>query len=196
MTGLKVDKRGRSTNKRASSRERKLEEPDGAFLQLEIKLMESPAYRALSKNGMKFLHRVFIEHIHHKRKENGRLPITQADFVAYGIHRDYVRPASTEVQALGFVVITERGQRKYGNAPGKATRYCLTMFPVFTLNDVTPRTDEWRRFQSVEDALQAVAAAEAKYQAEARKKKAEDVLNKCLDQDAGAYEPVGMEAIV
>jgi hypothetical protein len=86
----------------------------GQFAPRLIEMLESPAYRALSVSGHLVVSRIEIELGHHGGNDNGRLPVTTDDFVAYGMHRSSVAPALREAEALGFIRVTERGRA--GNA--------------------------------------------------------------------------------
>jgi hypothetical protein len=59
----------------------------GQFAARLIEMLESPAYRALSRSAHMVISRVEIELGHHGGNDNGRLPITTNDFVEYGMHR-------------------------------------------------------------------------------------------------------------
>src|ERR1700730_13730069 len=79
-----------------------------------IEMLESPAYRALSRSAHMVISRIEVELAHHGGNENGRLPVTTEDFIAYGMDRGSVAPAIREAEALGFIRVTERGRG--GNA--------------------------------------------------------------------------------
>ncbi|MGC2746761.1 MAG: hypothetical protein WA309_04750, partial [Pseudolabrys sp.] len=62
---------------------------------------------------------------HHGGMDNGRLPTTYEDFRRYGIDRHAIGPALRELEALGFVEITQRGRA--GNAQWRTpNRFRLT----------------------------------------------------------------------
>ena len=77
-------------------------------------MLESPAYRRPESSAHRVLDRIEIELAHHGGQDNGKLPVTFDDFVSYGIHRHAVAPAVRELEALGFIRVTERGRA--GNA--------------------------------------------------------------------------------
>ena len=112
----------------------------GQFAWRLIEMLESPAYRALSRAARQILDRIEIELAHHGGKDNGRLPVTFDDFVAYGVNRHAIAPAIRELVALGFIEVTQQGRA--GNAefrrPGK---YRLTYHDSFG----TKATNEWRQ---------------------------------------------------
>src|SRR5262249_46769692 len=88
-------------------------------------MLESPAYRVLSRSAHMVLARIEIELAHHAVNDNGRLPVTTENFVEYGMHRTSVAPALREAEALGFIRITERGHG--GNAEYRSpNRFYLT----------------------------------------------------------------------
>ena len=112
----------------------------GQFSARTIAMLESPAYRALSRAAHQVLTRIEIEHAHHGGKDNGRLPVTSAQFVEYGIHRHAIAPAIRELVALGFIEITREGRA--GNADWRRpTLFRLTYRHSF---DLKP-TNEWRK---------------------------------------------------
>jgi hypothetical protein len=75
---------------------------NGQFAARLIEMLESPAYRVLSRSGHMVLARIEIELAHHGGNDNGRLPVTTEDFVQYGMHRTSVAPAIREAKALGL----------------------------------------------------------------------------------------------
>ena len=86
----------------------------GQFAPRLIEMLESPAMAVLSLSGHRLLNRIEIEMGHHGGTENGKLPVTYADFVHYGIDRHAIAPAIREAVALGLVEVTEQGRA--GNA--------------------------------------------------------------------------------
>ena len=151
MAGRKHDQRGRSTG-RALQRQT----IEGQFAPRLIEMLESPAYRALSLAAHAILARLEIEMAHHGGKDNGQLPATYDQFMEYGIHRNSIAPALREVVALGFVEITEKG--KAGKAVNRRpSLYRLTY--RHTDGAKGEPTNEWRKFDDLEMAKAAAAAA-------------------------------------
>ena len=125
----------------------------GQFSWRLIEMLESPAYRVLSLSGHRILDRLEIELSHHAGHDNGALPVTYSDFETYGIDRHCIGAALREVEALGFVRVTERGRA--GNAEYRTpNKFGLTYRPVNHAN----ATDDWRKIKTVEEA-QAIARA-------------------------------------
>ena len=112
-------------------------------------MLESPAYRALSWSGHMVISRIEIELSHHGGNDNGRLPVTTDDFVAYGMHRTSVAPAIREAEALGFIRVTVHGHG--GNAEHRISNQFLLTFAHGRDSRVTP-THEWRRIKTLEGA--------------------------------------------
>jgi len=56
----------------------------GQFAPRRIQMLESPAYRALSRSGHMVISRIEIELAAHGGND-GRLPVTVEDFVHYGV---------------------------------------------------------------------------------------------------------------
>ena len=77
-----------------------------------IEMLEAPAYRVLSRSGHLVIARIEVELGHHGGNDNGRLPVTTDDFVAYGMHRGSVAPAIREAEALGFIRVTATRTRR------------------------------------------------------------------------------------
>src|SRR5215470_12235059 len=90
----------------------------GQFAGRLVEMLESPAFRVLSRAAHLTLARIEIELGHHGGNENGQLVVTYEQFVAYGIGRNEIGPAIREIEALGFIQVTERGVA--GNADQKA----------------------------------------------------------------------------
>jgi hypothetical protein len=108
-------------------------------------MLESPAYRVLSLSARRIIDRLEIELAHHGGKDNGKLPTTFDDFEAYGIHRHAIAPAIREVEALGFISITERGRA--GNADWRRPHvYRLT----FRHTERDDPTHDWKRIATTE----------------------------------------------
>ena len=120
---------------------------DGQFAARLIEMLESPAMAALSLSGRRFLDRLEIELANHGGKENGKLPVTYDDSVAFGMDRHAIAAAIRETCALGFVEITVKGRA--GNAEYRApSLYRLTYKPT----DRAEPTHEWRKIKTVVEA--------------------------------------------
>ena len=68
-----------------------------------IEMLRSPAWRALSLSARRVLERIAIELAAHGGNDIERLPVTKADFVAYGIGPKQIASAIREAEALGFI---------------------------------------------------------------------------------------------
>jgi hypothetical protein len=129
----------------------------GQFQTRLIEMLESPAYRVLSRSGHMVISRIEVELAHHGGNDNGRLPVTTDDFVDYGMHRTSVAPAIREAEALGFIRITERGRG--GNAEyGKPNLFFLT-YAHTRDSHKHPPTHNWRRFKGIDEAQLVAHAA-------------------------------------
>jgi len=118
----------------------------GQFAPRLIEMLRSPAWAVLSLSGRRVIERLEIELADHGGTDNGALPCTYADFVAFGIDRHAIAPAIREAVALGFVEVTEVGRA--GNAEFRTpSRYRLT----FRHTKYAGPTDEWRRIKTKED---------------------------------------------
>jgi DNA-binding transcriptional MocR family regulator len=120
----------------------------GAFTPRLCEMLESPAYRVLSRSALQVLARLEIELCHHRGADNGRLPVTYQQFQEYGMDRNCIAPAIRELEALGFLEVTERGRA--GNAEFRAPNlFRLTYSNTSSREDPT---HEWRRTTTMADA--------------------------------------------
>ena len=89
---------------------------NGQFVPRRPDMLRSPAFWALSLSGHRILARIEIEHASHGGKDNGKLPVTFADFAegAATSNRHAIAPAIREACALGFIEVTRRGRAGNG----------------------------------------------------------------------------------
>jgi hypothetical protein len=131
----------------------------GQFSARLTEMLESPAYRVLSVSGHLVISRIEIELGHHGGNDNGRLPVTTDDFVAYGMHRTSVAPAIREAEALGFIRVTERGRA--GNAEHRSPNKFFLTFAHNRDSRAQPPTHDWRKIKTMEQAEQTAREASA-----------------------------------
>lgn len=113
-------------------------------------LLESFAYRALSLSAHRALSRIEVEWCKHSGKDNGKLPVTFDDFVDYGVHRSAVGPALAELEALGFIEITERGKMAQAAEYRRPNKFRLRTREE--LEGVGVGGCQWRRFKTLDEA--------------------------------------------
>jgi hypothetical protein len=162
MTGLgtrKTDAKGRGTGRRFGKERTKIV---GQFVAHRIDMLQSPAWCALSLSARRVLDRIEIEHAAHGGADNGKLPVTYADFEKYGMDRHAIAPAMREAVALGFIAIAEVGRA--GNAEFRKPN----LFRLTYIHTALAPTDEWQRFQTD---LEAATIAKAARQASVPKTK-------------------------
>jgi hypothetical protein len=122
----------------------------GAFVGKLGEMLESPAYRVLSLAAHRVLARIEIELINHGGHENSRLIVTFRQFEEYGVRKHNIAAGIRELEALGFIEITEHGCA--GNAGyGQPNKFRLTYRPA--LGAPADGSHEWRRIKTMEDAL-------------------------------------------
>jgi hypothetical protein len=121
---------------------------DTPWLPFSRDMLESLAWRQLSRAGMQVVMRICIEHMSHGAKENGRLAVSFDEFEAYGIRRGSIRKALAEAEELGFIRCTMRGRRAYGADPGRRGTYRLTFVGVVIGDGAGPASNEWRAVKS------------------------------------------------
>ena len=144
---------------------RKRNQIDAQFNARTIGMMESPAYRVLSLSAHRVLDRVCIELAHHGGNDNGKLPVTYQDFMAYGIDRHAIAPAIRELVALRFLEVTQAGRPGAGDSRWPN----LCRIPWINCKSNTQPTHEWRQFKTLEDA-HGIATAARKASARPRRK--------------------------
>jgi hypothetical protein len=117
------------------------------FVQHRLALLESPAWRCLSRDAHLLLARIEIEHMRHAGQDNGHLVVTYEDFTKYtGGHRRAIAQAIDDAEVLGLLE-TSRGRA--GNGDFRApNRFRLTYLPA---NRCGP-TDEWLQVETLDDA--------------------------------------------
>jgi hypothetical protein len=115
-----------------------------------IEMLESPAYQVLSLSAHRVISRIEIELAHHGGNDNGRLPVTFEDFIAYGIDRASVAPAIREAEALGFIQVTERGRG--GNREYRRPNLFFLTFAYGRAKGGNPPTHAWRKIKTLEEA--------------------------------------------
>jgi hypothetical protein len=137
----------------------------GQFAARPIKMLESPAFRVLSRGAHQVLARIEIEHAHHGGAENGELPVTYDHFVEHGLHRHAIAPAIRELAALGFIEVTRRGCAMNGDQQ-QVSLYRLTF--RHAKRATGDGTHEWRRITTIEQAEMLAKAARLEVDSRAR----------------------------
>ena len=137
----------------------------GQFAARPIPMLESPAYRTLSRAAHQVLSRIEIEHAHHGGVENGELPVTYDHFVEYGLHRHAIAPAIRELAALGFIEVMRRGCALNGDLQ-QVSLYRLTF--RHAKRAAGDGTHEWRRITTIEQAEKLAKAARLEVDPRAR----------------------------
>jgi DNA-binding transcriptional MocR family regulator len=130
----------------------------GQFAGRLTEMLESPAYRVLSLSAHRVLSRIEVEFGHHGGRDNGKLPVTFEQFEDYGIDRHSIAPAIRELEALGFIQVTERGCA--GNAAyRRPNRFRLTYRDAEGV--ISDGSHEWRLIKSIDEAKALQRAARA-----------------------------------
>jgi DNA-binding FadR family transcriptional regulator len=119
----------------------------------------------MSLSARRVLDRIMIELAHHGGNDNGKLPVTYDHFEEYGIHREAIPPGIRELEALGFVEVTQRGRASAGEfrSPNLFRLTCVNC------RSAPNPTHEWRR---IPDMKIAEVVARAAREARAKKQKA------------------------
>lgn len=155
MTGIggrKHDAKGHSTGtvKKRSG----VGQIEGPFRWHKIEMVQSPAWRALSLTDRRILDRLDCELAHHGGKDNGNLPCTYRDFLAFGVGDPHaIKPSLCALEALGFIKV------KWGRAGngdfGEANIFLLT----YRDTAYEKPTDDWTKIETDEQARAVATAA-------------------------------------
>lgn len=124
-----------------------------------VSMLESPAFRVLSRGAQQFLCRLEIELAHHGGNNNGQLPLTYQDLIDYGMSRNQIAAAMREAVALGFAECTRQGRG--GNADSRSASLWRITYQHDRGSRANPPTHEWRRFKTIEQAKSIASAARA-----------------------------------
>jgi hypothetical protein len=131
----------------------------GAWIGRPRQLVDSPAMAVLSQAAFRALNRLESEHMAHGGAENGRLPVTYAQFEKAGLHPNTIAPALRELGALGIIETTRKG---YGGAAAMRapSLYRLTYMTAWNAGRTDGTgTHEYLKFRSVADAENAAKTA-------------------------------------
>lgn len=128
---------------------------EGQFAPRLVEMIRSPAMQALSLSARRALDRLEIELADHGGKENGKLPVTFADLVAFGLDRHAIAPALNELEALGFVQCVERGRA--GNAEFRTPSLFRLTYRHGPKGELP--THEWRSIKTIAEALEIARVA-------------------------------------
>jgi hypothetical protein len=122
-------------------REKRNRPPDGEpWVWLTRELLESDAWRSMSRAARLVVDRVMVEHMAHAGTENGNLVVTYADFVKFGVRRESLPGAIADAAARGLITVTEKGRASTG--PDRwPSRYALGWLPLF---DGAPALNRWK----------------------------------------------------
>jgi hypothetical protein len=124
----------------------------GAFIARPRQLIDSPVMAVLSQAAFRALNRIESEHMAHGGAENGKLPVTYAQFEQAGLHPNMIAPALRELEALGIIETTRKGYA--GAAAMRApSLYRLTYVTAWNArrNDGTG-THDYLKFNTAADA--------------------------------------------
>jgi hypothetical protein len=130
----------------------------GQFVAHPRQMIECVAWRALNLAARKALERIEIEHMDHGGAENGKLPVTYADFEKWDVHPNFVAPALRELEALGFIEIVKRGSRGAAGTR-QASEYRLTFRPAWNAPKNDTGSHEYLKIKTREEAEVLAAAA-------------------------------------
>jgi hypothetical protein len=124
----------------------------GQFIPHLRQLLESPSMRALRLVEHRVLARIELEHMDHGGCENGKLPVTYADFEKWGVRADSIAGAIRALAALGLIEITRHG---YAGAAERRepNLYRLTYIPSWNAGRADESgTHEYLKIKAVDEA--------------------------------------------
>ena len=122
-------------------RETRNRPPNGEpWVWLTRELLESDAWRSMSRASRVVVDRIMLEHMAHAGTENGNLVVTYADFVKFGVRRESLPAAIADATDRGLITITEKGRASTG-VDRWPSRYALGWLPLF---DGAPAINRWK----------------------------------------------------
>jgi hypothetical protein len=127
------------------------------FTSRPVALLETPAFRVLSRAAHLAMSRIELELRHHAGNGNGKLIVTKQQFIEYGLHKDSIAPALRELEALGIIIITQRGRG--GNAEHRQPNRFLLNYMCGAVDAHEQVTNTWKRVQTVDEAEKLCAEA-------------------------------------
>ena len=153
-----------------------------------IRMLESPAYQALSVSAHRAISRIEIELAAHGGNDNGKLPVTYQNFIDYSMVRGSIAPALREAEALGFIECTKRGSG--GNAEYREPSLYRLTFAHPRDSRQCPPSHEWQRIKTIEEAEQIARAARTNRNpvAVAKGRRANTFRNRCGKIDRSRYK--------
>jgi hypothetical protein len=115
-----------------------------------ISMLESPAFRVLSRGAHQFLTRLEIELAHHGGNDNGRLPLTYQDLIDYGMSRNQTYPSTTATSSSPPAAASACIERRSTSPPclpanASASRRSTTEFGSSALCATISDTSIWSR---------------------------------------------------
>jgi hypothetical protein len=122
-----------------------------------VELMESFALRVLSRAAHLALLRIEVELRRHAGRDSGKLIVTKEQFIEFGVERRSIAPALRELDALGIIIITERGRG--GNAEHRQPNRFKLNYLCGAIDDPLAPTDAWKRFKTIDEAEQVAGKA-------------------------------------
>jgi hypothetical protein len=122
-------------------REKRNRPPDGEpWVWLTRDLLESDAWRSMSRAARLVVDRVMAEHMAHAGTANGDLAVTYGDFVKFGARRESLPAGIADASTRGLIIITEKGRASTG--PDRwPSRYALGWLP---LKDGAAASNRWK----------------------------------------------------
>jgi hypothetical protein len=122
-------------------REKRNHPPQGEpWIWLTREMLESVAWRSLSRAARLVIDRVILEHMAHAGTENGNLIVTYHDFERFGIRRGSLKVAISEAVERGLIIVTEKGRASVG--PDRwPSKYALGWLP---LRDGSAPPNRWK----------------------------------------------------
>jgi hypothetical protein len=143
----KPDRTGRSSGILERSERKLLAPPPGGFIWLTRGLLASEAWRGQSRNCLRFISTLMLDHVEHAGRENGRLQATFAELVAGGLSRRKISAAIAEAVERGLVTIERRGGLYGVGVHRTPSLFRLTW--IGCIKPARPATNEWRYFEKI-----------------------------------------------
>lgn len=122
-------------------------------------LLASPAWQAISFDAHRVLLRLMLEHMAHGGHSADKLKCTYANFREHGIRDRSIAPAIRECEAVGLLVITEKGRPSISTLRRPSTYRLTFLRGVGSDGKQMDPSDEWRAIPSRDEANRLLEAA-------------------------------------
>jgi hypothetical protein len=116
---------------------------DQPWVWISRDMLESDAWRSMTRAERLVLDRIVLEHMAHGGAENGNLPVTHEDFIKFGVSKNAVAEAIKGVSGRGLAIIIRQGRSSKG-CTRWPTHFALGWLPTC---DGIPPPNAWQHWR-------------------------------------------------